>query len=85
MALASNFSKFHFHLFQRTINLSVGDYIRMRRLALASVKLIHSDERIIDIAFDVHFNSQEAFSRSFKKMYGLSPGGISENDENDSI
>lgn len=75
VALASNFSKFHFHrIFQRTISMSVDDYIRMRRLASASVKLIHSDERIIDIAIEVQFNSQEAFSRSFKKVYGLSPG-----------
>ncbi|MEK5069444.1 helix-turn-helix transcriptional regulator [Sporosarcina sp. FSL K6-1508] len=72
---ASNFSKFHFHrIFQSTINMSVDDYIRMRRLALASVQLIHSDERIINIALDAQFNSQEAFSRSFKKLYGLSPG-----------
>ncbi len=75
VANASNFSKFHFHrIFQGTINMSVDDYIRMRRLTVASVKLIHSDERIIDIALDVQFNSQEAFSRSFKKVYGLSPG-----------
>jgi len=75
VATASNFSKFHFHrIFQTTINISVDDYIRMRRLTVASVKLIHSDERIIDIALEVQFNSQEAFSRSFKKVYGLSPG-----------
>jgi len=75
VATASNFSKFHFHrIFQTTINISVDEYIRMRRLTVASVKLIHSDDRIIDIALDVQFNSQEAFSRSFKKIYGLSPG-----------
>lgn len=75
VATASNFSKFHFHrIFRTTINISVDDYIRMRRLAVASVKLIHSDERIIDIALEVQFNSQEAFSRTFKKVYGLSPG-----------
>lgn len=54
--------------------MSVDDYIRMRRLALASVQLIHSDERIINIALYAQFNSHEAFSRSFKKLYGLSPG-----------
>ena len=75
VAIASNFSKFHFHrIFQSAINMSVDQYIRMRRLTVASVKLIHSDERIIDIALAVQFNSQEAFSRSFKKTYGLPPG-----------
>lgn len=75
VALAANFSKFHFHrIFQGALNKSVDDYIRMRRLTVAAVQLIHSDERIIDIAFHAQFNSQEAFSRSFKKMYRLSPG-----------
>lgn len=75
VAFASNFSKFHFHrIFQSTINMSVDEYIRMRRLTVASIKLIHSDERIIDIALAVLFNSQEAFSRSFKRIYGLPPG-----------
>ena len=75
VATASNFSKFHFHrIFQSSLNMSIDQYIRMRRLTVASVKLIHSDERIIDIALAVQFNSQEAFSRSFKKIYGLPPG-----------
>lgn len=75
VAVASSFSKYHFHrIFQNTINMSVDDYVRMRRLSIAAVNLIHSDERIIDIAFDAQFNSQEAFSRSFKKMFFLSPG-----------
>lgn len=75
VASASSFSKFHFHrIFRNTINMSVDDYVRMRRLTIAAVSLIHSDERIIDIALDAQFNSQEAFSRSFKKMYYLSPG-----------
>lgn len=75
VALAANFSKFHFHrIFQGALKKSVDDYIRMRRLTVAAVQLLHSDERIIDIAFHAQFNSQEAFSRSFKKMYSLSPG-----------
>lgn len=75
VAFASHFSKFHFHrIFQSTLHMSVDDYIRMRRLAFASAQLIHSDERIIDIALSIQFHSQEAFSRTFKKVYRLSPG-----------
>jgi len=70
-----NFSKFHFHrIFQSTVNMSVDDYIRMRRLAVSAVMLIHSEDRIIEIALHAQFNSQEAFSRSFKKRYCLAPG-----------
>lgn len=75
VAAATNFSKFHFHrIFQRVVKMSVDDYVRMRRLAVAATMLIHSNERIINIAFDALFHSQEAFSRAFKKMYHLSPG-----------
>ncbi|MEK3934307.1 AraC family transcriptional regulator [Sporosarcina sp. FSL W7-1349] len=71
----SGYSKFHFHrMFQSVLNRSVDQYIRTRRLAAAAVLLIHSDERILDIAFHTLFNSQEAFSRAFKKVYHLAPG-----------
>ena len=75
VASFSGYSKFHFHrLFQSVLNMSVDQYIRIRRLAVAAVLLIHSDERILDIAFFASFNSQEAFSRAFKKTYRLAPG-----------
>ncbi|WP_408020156.1 helix-turn-helix domain-containing protein [Sporosarcina sp. USHLN248] len=71
----SGYSKYHFHrLFQSVLNMTVDQYIRTRRLAAAAVLLLHSNERIIDIAFHALFNSQEAFSRAFKKAYHLSPG-----------
>ncbi len=75
VASFAGYSKFHFHrLFQSVLNMSVDQYIRTRRLAAAAVLLIHSDERILDIAFYASFNSQEAFSRAFKKTYRLAPG-----------
>lgn len=75
VALVSGFSKYHFHrVFQNTIHMSVDDYVRMRRLSIAAVSLIYSTERIIDIALEAQFNSQEAFSRSFKKTYFFAPG-----------
>ncbi|MEG0380381.1 MAG: AraC family transcriptional regulator, partial [Kurthia sp.] len=71
----AGFSKFHFHrIFSAAIGLSITDYIRMRRLANASTALLYSDERIIDIALLYHFESQEAFTRAFKRYYHLPPG-----------
>ncbi|BAQ11181.1 hypothetical protein OXB_2710 [Bacillus sp. OxB-1] len=75
VARFSGYSKFHFHrMFQSVLNRSVDQYVRTRRLAAAAVLLIHSDERILDIALHASFNSQEAFSRAFKKVYHLAPG-----------
>ncbi|MEY9974676.1 AraC-like DNA-binding protein [Lysinibacillus sp. RC46] len=71
----SGFSRYHFHrVFQTSVGMSVTEYIRMRRLANAAVILLHTDERIIDIAFYYQFESQESFTRAFKKLYGLPPG-----------
>ncbi|MFC7686274.1 helix-turn-helix transcriptional regulator [Ureibacillus sp. GCM10028918] len=69
------FSKYHFHrIFKAAIGMSISEYIRMRRLARASAMLLYTDETILDIAFEHHFESQEAFTRVFKKYYQLPPG-----------
>ncbi|MGE7943893.1 helix-turn-helix domain-containing protein [Lysinibacillus xylanilyticus] len=71
----TGFSKYHFHrIFQTSVGMSVSEYIRMRRLANAASTLLNTDERIIDIAFYYQFESQETFTRAFKKLYSLPPG-----------
>ena len=68
-------SPYHFHrIFHAIAGETVGSYIRRRRLTLAAHRLIGSDERIIDIALEYRFESQEAFSRAFKKSFGITPG-----------
>lgn len=75
IAQQSNFSKFHFHrIFQKSTGMTITEYIRMRRLANASAALLYSKERILDIAFYYQFESQESFTRAFKKIYKLPPG-----------
>lgn len=75
VAAAADFSMYHFHrIFQKQIGLTVAEYIRSRRLACASALLIYSTEDIIGIAFKCRFESQEAFTRAFKKEYGMPPG-----------
>ncbi|MFD0590099.1 helix-turn-helix domain-containing protein [Paenibacillus sp. GCM10027627] len=75
VAAAASFSMFHFHrVFQSEVGMTVADYIRGRRLACASSLLMHSEENIIGIAFYCRFESQEAFTRAFKKQFGMPPG-----------
>ncbi|WP_211655736.1 helix-turn-helix transcriptional regulator [Planococcus alpniumensis] len=75
IAAVSGFSQSHFHrIFQNTVGISAIEYIRKRRLANAASQLLYTDERIIDIAFFYQFESQEAFTRAFKKVYQLPPG-----------
>lgn len=69
------YSKFHLsRVFKRETGISISEYIRKRRLATAAMYLLHSDERIIQIAFDLQFQSQEAFTRSFKELYKMPAG-----------
>lgn len=60
-------------LFSSVLGESVGHYINRRRLYNASEKLIHSDQKVIDIALDCGYESSEAFSRAFKAVFGYSP------------
>ncbi|GIN57315.1 helix-turn-helix transcriptional regulator [Lederbergia ruris] len=75
IAQYAGFSKYHYHrIFQKEIGVTVSEYIRYRRIANSANMLLNSDRRIIDIAFYYRFETQESFTRSFKKYYELPPG-----------
>lgn len=59
--------------FHEYVGISFKEYVFRRRLSLAAEALIHTDARIIEIALQYGFSSHEAFTRSFKKVYGYSP------------
>ncbi len=60
--------KFHEHT-----GMTLREYIRMRKVSQAVLDLRNTDMRILDIAVKYGFSSQEAFTRSFKKAFGLNP------------
>ena len=73
-------SKWYFQrIFKGVTGDTVGDYLRKRRLSLAAIDLVNTDRAIIDIAFDFGFESQEAFTRSFKKLFENTPGQFRKN------
>ncbi|MDW7615895.1 AraC family transcriptional regulator [Peribacillus simplex] len=75
IARFAGFSKFHYHrIFHKEVGVTVSEYIRYRRIANAANMLLYTDEKIIDIALYYRFETQESFTRSFKKYYGLPPG-----------
>lgn len=74
LAAKAELSSFHFHrIFQIYTGEVLGEYIRKRRLTTAAKELLGSNKKVIEIALDCGFDSQEAFSRSFKKQFSLSP------------
>ncbi len=75
VADAANYSPWHFHrLFSACTGSTLGDYIRKRRLSEASKELVSGDRPIKQIAADYRFESQSAFTRSFKQLLGCTPG-----------
>lgn len=59
--------------FLALIGSSIGDYLRAYRLSRAAEALVETERRIIDIALDTGFESQEAFSRAFKVHFKTTP------------
>ena len=69
------YSKFHLtRIFKQETGLAISEYIRMRRLAMAAMLLMHTNESILKIALELQFQSQEAFTRSFRELYAMPPG-----------
>lgn len=59
--------------FRALAGMTLRDYLRLRRLAFALRDVRDTDRRLLDIAVQYGFSSNEAFARAFKKAYGVSP------------
>jgi len=59
--------------FKREVGVPFREYILRNRLKRASLLLLGSPNQIKEIGAKVGFNSQEDFSRNFKRIVGCSP------------
>lgn len=59
--------------FKEISGMHFRDYLRQRSLAFALKEVQDSKKRLLEIALDYGFSSHEAFSRSFKEAYGVTP------------
>lgn len=67
-------SQWHFQrIFKALTNETLKAYIRSRRLANALEKLFTTEQKIIEIAVTAGFESQESFTRAFKKVFNMTP------------
>ena len=68
------YSEFHTtRKFKEITGMQFRDYLRHRKLAFALKEVRDSDKNMLDIAFTYGFSSHEAFTRAFKKAYGITP------------
>lgn len=67
-------SSFYFQrIFGILCGITLGDYIRNRRLTLAGNELSATDNKVIDIALKYGYESPESFTRAFSRFHGITP------------
>lgn len=82
VAKAALSSTFHFQRMYHIITgITVAEYIRRRRLTLASQDII-AGEKIINVAHKYGYETPEAFTKAFGKMYGITPTAARESGAN---
>jgi AraC family transcriptional regulator len=70
-------SEYHFRrMFSFLAGMPLGEYIRRRKLSIAAVLLNEEDNKIIDIALQLGYNSPDAFSKAFHAMHGMAPSSV---------
>ena len=72
------------HHFQRIFTyiggITLTEYIRKRRMALAAVDLKDENVKVIDVAMKYGYDSPTAFSRAFQAVHGVTPTQARAND-----
>ena len=76
VAARAGLSPYHFsRLFTARMGRSVMAHVRGRRLVRGARRLCDEpDLKLVELALDCGFESQEAFTRAFKRVFGVSPG-----------
>lgn len=74
IAAMAYLSPYYFQrVFHSLCGMTIGEYIRKRRLTLAAEELSSSDAKVIDVALKYGYDSPDSFSRAFTKFHGISP------------
>jgi AraC-like DNA-binding protein len=62
--------------FSALAGLTIGEYIRNRRLSLAGLELTHKRVKVIDIAIKYVYENSESFSKAFVRFHGIPPSAV---------
>ena len=77
LASQSYTSTSHFQLiFHLVMGMTIGEYIRNRRMSLAAQDLLQPNSRIIDVAMRYQYDTQESFSKAFTRFHGVPPSKV---------
>lgn len=74
IAAKSGYSKWHLQrLFKSFTGQTLGTYTRQRRLTMAATELRLTHNSVLRIADKYQFDSQQTFTRTFKKQFKITP------------
>lgn len=77
-----NCSSVHLHrIFKKYISIPVKEHIRLRQLSQSVLDLKHTEMNVLDIAFQYGYESTEAYSRAFRRYFGILPSQYRMNNE----
>ncbi|MHC5373475.1 AraC family transcriptional regulator [Enterococcus sp. LJL120] len=72
-------STYHYQrMFSYMADVSLGEYLRRRKMSLAGVDLQHG-AKVIDVALKYGYDSPTAFNRAFKSIHGITPQAAKQN------
>ena len=60
-------------IFGALCGMTVGEYIRARRMTLAAQELNRKDIKVIDVAVKYGYDSPDSFAKAFQKFHGITP------------
>ena len=68
------FSPFYYQrIFGAMCGMTVGEYIRARKMTLAAQELSCSENKVIDIALKYGYDSPDSFAKAFRRFHGINP------------
>ena len=65
-------------IFGALCGLTVGEYIRARRMTLAAQELARAGTKVIDAAIRYGYDSPDSFAKTFQRFHGITPSRAKE-------
>ena len=74
MEAHTGYSRFYLNrIFSEVTGCTIHRYIMERRLTEAARKLVETDKTIVEISCEAGYQSQQAFTLAFRRVYGCTP------------
>ena len=73
----SNFQR----LFHLVTGVTIGEYIRNRRLSLAGRDLVLTNSKVVETAMKYLYDTSESFSKAFTRFHGIPPSGVKKHSD----